>query len=170
MDARLENALAQLRGYLPLARPYIPHGAALLLFALLGWLNGYFQVTKSVNNPHLKDTWSLPTWAPASAGPEKEELAGLDIWDGQKSKSQKKNLVQDSKAWRLVGTVRTGKKYTAIVQIDGGRIQHIALGDVLPNGEKVTGVANGTLQIDNNGTQQEIKLFQPGDKDKLEKK
>jgi hypothetical protein len=139
---------------------------------LLGWANGYFQSTKAIGNPNLKDTWMLPTWAPSQAGPDKEKLAALDIWDGQKAKTQTKTIVQDTKAWKLVGTVRTGKNYAALLLVDEGRVQRFSLGDVLPNGEKVVGVTHGTLKIENNGAEQEIKLFSPGnqDKDKLEKK
>jgi hypothetical protein len=164
----MEKALGMLRTYLPLARPYLPYGAALLLFAFLGAASGYFQARKAVENPLLKETWSLPSWAPYRTGPEKAKLASLDIWDGQKNRAAVvKPVVQSTKAWRLVGTVRSGKNYAAVVLLEAeGRVQHLAAGDVLPNGEKVVGVRQGSLQIDNGGNMQEIKLFQPSDQQK----
>jgi hypothetical protein len=162
----MEKVFSTARAYLPLAKPYVPHGVALLLFALLGWANGYFQATKPVDNPLLKDTWSLPSWAPYRVGEEKAKLATLDIWDGQKSRASAmtKPAAQSATAWRLVGTVRSGKSYAAVIQLDAeGRIRRVTAGDALPNGEKVVGVRDGSLQIDNNGNAQEIKLFQSSD-------
>lgn len=158
----LENVLEKLQVYLPLVRPYFPHGAVLLVFALLGLANGLFHAAKRVDNPHLNDNWTLPSWTRYHVGPEKAKLVEMDIWDGQKSPNVKpKETVQATKAWRFVGTVRTGKNYTAMIQLESeGRVQRIAQGDTLPNGEKVIGVNNGALQIENNGDQQEIKLFQ----------
>jgi hypothetical protein len=160
----MEKFLATARAYLPLARPYLPHGAALLFVAFLGWGNGYFQARKAVDNPHLKETWSLPAWRPSHIGPEKDKWTELEIWDGQKSRAAAAAapVAQNSKAWRLVGTVRSGRTYAAVVQLNTeGKVQRFMAGDVLPNGEKVTGVSHGTLQIENNGDRQDIKLFQP---------
>lgn len=161
----MEKLLATARAYLPLARPYYPHGIALLFVALLGWGNGFFQARKAVDNPHLKETWSLPAWAPSHIGPEKDKWAALEIWDGQKARAEvaAAPVVESFKAWRLVGTVRSGKNYAAVVQLNTeGKVQRFAAGDVLPNGEKVTSVSHGMLQIESNGDHKEIKLFQPG--------
>ncbi len=159
-----EHFLGLVREYLPLARPFLPHGVALLLFAVIGWTSGSFYAAKAVDNPDLKDTWSLPAWKPYRAGPEKAKFAELDIWDGQKDGPKPKQDTGPAKSWRLVGTVRNGKNYTAVVQIatEAG-IQRVKQGDLLPNGEKVIGVGNGSLRIDDNGNAQEIKLFQSDD-------
>lgn len=160
----MERALAALRTYLPQARPYLPHAAALFLFAALGWANGYFQASRMIDNPSLKDTWSVPEWSPYRAGPERALFATLDIWDGRKpvivaAKSDAKPV----QAWVFIGTVRTGKTYAAVILLgDSGRVQRAAPGDLLPTGEKVVAVADGSLQIDVAGDQREIKLFQSG--------
>ncbi|MBY0510759.1 MAG: hypothetical protein K2P94_11500 [Rhodospirillaceae bacterium] len=138
------------------------------MFAFLGSASGYFQARKAVENPLLKETWSLPSWTPYRTGPEKAKLAAMDIWDGQKSRAAAvKPVVQSTKVWRLVGTVRSGKNYAAVVLLEAeGRVQRVVGGDVLPNGEKVIGVRQGSLQIDSDGKMQEIKLFQSIDQQK----
>lgn len=156
--------LAKLRLHLPQMRPFFPHAGALLFFGLLGWLNGYFHANRSVDNPNLRDTWAVPTWSPYRAGPERATLAALDMWDGKKSQKIVKQEAQPQQTWQLVGTVRTGKTFTAIIQLGDGRIRRSSLGDALPNGEKILDVGNGYLQIDVSGNQQEIKLFQQGKK------
>jgi len=160
-----EQILGLAREHLPLARPFLPHGVALVLFAVIGWTSGSLYAAKAVDNPDLKETWSLPAWKPYRAGPEKAKFAELDIWDGQKDGAAKpKQDAGPTKSWRLVGTVRSGKNYTAVVQIASEeRIQRVKQGDLLPNGEKVLDVGNGSLRIDDNGNSQEIKLFQPDD-------
>jgi hypothetical protein len=159
----MNRALATLQFYLPIVRPYFPHAAVLLLFALLGWSSGYFSSTKPADNPSLKDTWSVPVWAPYRAGPEKAVFMALDIWDGKKPRSLQadKLAVTQQQAWQLVGTARTGKSYVAVIQLaDGVRIQRAKAGDALPNGEKILVVERGAIQIEVGGDQRVIKLFQ----------
>ena len=157
----MDKILTFLQFHLPRARPFLPYAGALALFALLGWLNGYFQAAKSIENPNLQEIWAVPDWTPFRAGPERQIFAALEIWDGKKAAAATKQVVQDQQAWRLVGTVRTGKTYTAVIQLaDGGRIQRAVTGDTLANGEKILAVENGLLRFDSGGNQQEIKLFQ----------
>lgn len=159
----MERFLDMMRLYLPVARPYFPHATALLVFGVLGWLNGHLQASRPPSNPNLKENWAMPVWAPFQVGPERQTFSDLEIWDGKKAPDVKKTTVVQQ-AWQLVGTVRAGKTYTAIVQLGGeGRIMRMSTGDALPNGEKITAVGNGTLQIDTGGTQHEIRLFQSTD-------
>ena len=158
----MEQVSAKLRLYLPRVRPFLPYIGALFFFALLGWVNGYFQASKVIDNPNLKDTWSVPNWTPYHTGPERARFAMLDIWDGKKLQAAVKQDAAAKKPWQLVGTVRTGTTYAAVVLLGSdGRVQRMAPGDDLPNGEKILAVGNGSLQIDVSGEQQEIKLFQP---------
>ena len=155
----IQQILEKARLYLPEARPFLPHAAALLVFAVLGWMNGLFQATRTVDNPNLKETWSVPTWTPYHTGPERIMFASLDIWDGKKPQSAaaKEAPKQD---WRFIDTVQAGKAYAAVILLsDGKRIQRATTGDTLPNGEKIVAVGHGSMQIDVSGTQQEIKLF-----------
>jgi len=157
----MERIADKLRYFLPVAKPFLPHIAALAFVAVLGWMNGYFQASKQAVNPDLSDNWAVPNWTPYRAGPEGMIVAAMNIWDGKRAPVAKKEETAE-KTWQLVGTVRSGKTYTAIIQLsEGGRIQRAEPGGVLPNGEKVVAVENGVLQIDVGGTQQEIKLFQP---------
>ncbi len=160
----IERMLAIYRLYLPTARPFFPHAAAVFFFGLLGWANGYFQATGAVDNPNLKETWSVPNWSPYHAGPERALFAGLDIWDGRKpTTTAAKPEVKAQQTWAFLGTVRTGKTYAAVILLgDSGRVQRSVPGDVLPNGGIIVAVGNGSLQIDVAGDQQEIKLFQSG--------
>ncbi len=156
----MNQMIEKLRASLPFVKPFLPHIAALAFIALLGWANGYFQASKQVVNPDLTDNWAVPNWTPYRAGPERMIVAAMNIWDGKRAVVAKKDETIQ-KTWQLVGTVRSGKTYAAIIQLsEGKRIQRAVAGDVLPNGEKVIGVENGTLQIDIAGTEQEIKLFQ----------
>ena len=158
-----QTPLAKLRPYLAQARPFLPHAAALFLFALLGWMNGYVQASRTIDNPNLKETWAVPDWAPTHVGPERAVFATLDIWDGKKPlTTAARQEAPAKKAWEFVGTVRTGRSYAAMILVgDSGRVQRALPGDVLPNGEKIIAVGNGSLQIDVSGDHQEIKLFQP---------
>jgi hypothetical protein len=157
----MDKVSAKLRSSLPIVKPFFPHIAALTLIAVLGWMNGDFESTKAVNNPILNDSWAMPNWAPYHAGPERAIVAALNIWDGKRPTAVKKEQVVE-KTWQLVGTVRTGTTFTAIIQFsEGGKIQRAAAGGVLPNGEKVLAVQSGLLQIDVGGNPQEIKMFQP---------
>jgi hypothetical protein len=165
----MDQILAKLRLYLPLARPFWPHMTALFVFGLLGWTNGYFQASKPAANPGINDTWSIPAWTAYRAGPERLIVAGFDMWDGGKPAVVKAAPTQQG--WQLVGTVRTGETYTAIIQLGAsGRIQHATSGQTLPNGEKVIAVKNGVMQIDAGGTQQEVKTFDPARLAQTEKK
>mgnify|MGYP006919751257 CR=1 FL=1 len=144
-------------------KPFFPHAAILFLFALLGWSNGYLQDVRPVDSPDLKDTWAMPDWSPYNAGPVRATLTSIDIWDGKKGLDRQldKQSMQSDQAWRLVGTVRTGKTFAAVVQLGNGpQIQRATPGDILPNGEKILSVGNGYLQFDAGSGQQEIKLFQ----------
>jgi hypothetical protein len=154
--------LDTLRLYLQHAKPYFPHAAALLFVGALGWLNGSFEASRSVDNPSLRETWEMPAWTPYQAGPARGTLATLDIWDGKKPQSTAKQPDVAQQGWTLVGTVRAGKTFAAVIQSGDGRVQKSAAGDVLPNGEKILAVGNGYMQIDAGGNQQEIKLFQQG--------
>ncbi len=157
----IQQVLAKVRLRLPDAKAYLPHAAALMIFAAIGWMNGFFQATRTIDNPNLKETWSVPNWAPAHIGPERAMLSALDIWEGGKKPLSAVKEVP-KQAWRLIGTVQAGKSYAAVILLsDGKRVQRAAAGDVLPNGEKVLAVGHGSLQIEVSGTQQEIKLFKP---------
>lgn len=155
----IQQVLANASLRLPAMRPFLPHAAALVIFALLGWMNGFFQATSTIDNPNLKETWSVPNWTPYHAGPERPMFAALDIWDG--AKRQTASVKEAPKqAWRFIGTVQAGKSYTAVILLsDGKRVQRAVAGDALPNGEKVIAVGQGSLQFDASGTQQEIRLF-----------
>ena len=158
----MEQVLAKVRLYLPHVQPFLPHATALFVFALLGWMNGYFQSSRAIDNPNLKDTWSVPNWTPYHTGPERALITTLDIWDGKKPQAIAAKPEPAKKAWQFVGTTRTGKAYAAVILLgDEGRIQRVMSGDLLPNGEKILAVGNGSLQIDTGSEQREIKLFQP---------
>jgi len=157
----IEQALTNVRLYLPQAKPFAPHAAALLFVALLGWANGYFQASKEVENPDLKDTWAVPAWAPYHAGPERTLFSQIDIWDGVKRQAAPAPA-SVKQAWQFVGTVRQGEVFAAMILIgDTGRIRRATPGDTLPNGEKIVAVEKGLLQLEVSGNQQEIKLFEP---------
>lgn len=155
----LPQARAKIQEYLPLARPYVPHGAALLVFALLGWMNGYFQASRTVNNPNLTETWSTPNWAPTQLGPERMLYTNLDIWDGAKRQVAAK-AAGPQLPWRFIGTVQEGDQYAAVILLNAtGKIRRFTVGEALPNGEKVVAISHGALQLDVAGTPQELRLF-----------
>jgi len=158
----MQRLIDTFRLYLPQARPYLPHIAVVLAFGFLGWLAGFFQATRTVANPNLAETWSVPVWAPFRAGPERMLFASVDIWDGAKKLATAAKPDSTQQAWQFIGTVRTGKSYAAMIFLGStGRVQRAAEGDTLPNGETIVAVGNGTLQIDASGTTREIKLFDP---------
>jgi len=166
----MDQMLEKLRLYFPLAKPFLPHIGVLALIGVLGWTSGYFQAAKPAENPGINDTWSIPAWSSYRAGPERMTVAGFDVWDGRKPAAAKPE-VAPAQGWRLVGTVRTGDTYAAIIQLgDSGRIQRAISGHTLPNGEKVIAVKNGVMQIDADGTQQDIKTFDPDQQVQTEKK
>ncbi len=167
----LQQARDKLQEYLPLARPYLPHAVALLVFALLGWMNGYFQASRTVSNPDLAETWSVPNWAPTQLGPERAMFTNLDIWDGAKRPAAAK-VVAAQLPWRFIGTVREGEEYAAVILINNtGKIRRFGVGDALPNGEKVISISHGALQLDVAGTPRELRLFKLENKpEKPEKK
>ncbi len=156
----IQQALTIFREHLPRARPYFPHAAAVLTFAVLGWLNGYFQASRAVNNPNLTETWSVPNWSPYLAGPLRTLATNIDIWDGAKRQTAAKQPTVLKQAWLFVGTVRAGEEYAAVILMgDTGKVRRATPGDVLPNGEKIVSVGHGSMQLDVAGAQQEIKLF-----------
>jgi hypothetical protein len=152
---------SQVRLYMPHARPFLPHAGAILFIAFLGWANGYFQAVRSGENLNLKETWSIPSWAPFHAGPELQLFSTLDIWDGVKPNAVAQPQAS-AETWQFVGTVRTGKTYAAVILLSGkNTVQRKYAGEVLPNGEKIISVEDGTLQLDVDGTAREVKLFEP---------
>jgi hypothetical protein len=156
----MERILATCRRYLPQARPYVPYAGILLVFALLGGLSGILQSTKAPADTNVRESWSMPEWSRYQAGNQRQTVAEMEIWDGKKV-AQPKPEPQAQQAWQFIGTVRKGKSYAAVILLgDSGRIQRAVSGDVLPNGEKILVVENGMIQIDSNGAQREIKLFQ----------
>jgi len=154
----MERIRGALRQYLPEMRAYFPHIAVVAVFAVLGALNGVFQAVSDPADPNIRETWSVPQWAPYQAGDKRVELAKLEIWDGKKVAAAKP-AAPPQQPWRFVGTVRKGKAYAAVILTGEGRIQRAIEGDVLPGGEKILAVENGTLQIDANGTTQQLKTF-----------
>jgi len=155
----MERILTFYRLYLPRAKPFLPHAAAVLFFGILGWGSGFFQASRRVDNPNLTENWSIPAWGPYRAGPEKGLFTSLDIWDGAKRPTVAK-AQGPQEAWRFIGTVRTGEDYMAVIAIGAtGKIQRASAGDVLPNGEKIVAIDNGWLQIEAAGSQREMKLF-----------
>jgi hypothetical protein len=157
----LQQARARVQEYLPLVRPYLPHAAALLVFALLGWMNGYFHASRTVSNPSLKETWSVPTWTPTQLGPERTLVVNLDIWDGAKPQAAAKPAATQL-PWRFIGTVRAGDEYAAVILMrDTGKVRRFSPGDALPNGEKIVAVGHGSLQLEVAGAPRELRLFKP---------
>ncbi len=156
----MHEILSSARPYMPRLKPYKPHAVALLFFALLGGLSGLLQAVRQPTNPNVKETWAVPDWSVYHVGDQRQQLAELEIWDGKKVAL--KVPVQVKSTWQFVGTVRKGKVFTAVIELGGEtkRIQRAVAGDVLPNGEKILAVENGMLQIDANGIQQDIRLFQ----------
>ena len=154
----IERISVVLRQYLPEMRAYFPHIAAVVVFAVLGVLNGLFQAMRTPADPNIREIWAVPQWAPYQAGDKRVELAKLEIWDGKKVAAEK-SAAPPQQPWRFVGTVRRGKAYAAVILTGEGRIQRAIEGDMLPGGEKILAVENGTLQIDANGTTQQLKTF-----------
>ena len=157
----MERVQSFWRDYLPHARPFWPHAAAVLLIGFLGWANGFYQASRPVDNPNLKETWSVPAWTPYRAGPGKALFANLDIWDGAKKPTTTTVKQEAVQAWQFVGTVRTGKSFAAVILMgDTGRVRRATAGETLPNGEKIVDVENGLLHLDVDGTERQIKLFE----------
>lgn len=157
----LQQTRAKIEGYLPLVRPYWPHAAALVVFALLGWMNGFIQSSRAVSNPSLNESWTVPNWTPTQFGPQRTVVANLDIWDGAKRQTAAK-AAGPQLPWRFVGTVRAGDDFAAVILMsDTGRIRRLKPGETLPNGEKIVSVGHGSLQLEIAGAPRELRLFKP---------
>lgn len=157
----MERYLKEIRNWLGVLGPYIPHLSALAVAALLGLTVAAFKLAADPPAMDTTDRWPFPQWTPYRAGPEREALARTAIWaeDPTKAKpvAEKK---PDAPPWRFIGTLHDGKQRLAVIELDQGkRIQRMGAGQSLPNGAVISKIETTTLTYDEGGTEKALKLF-----------
>jgi hypothetical protein len=157
----MHPSIATLVARVRLLRFYVPHLTTLGV-ALLGGLGmAIAHLSPRIPANDAADRWPLPRWSAYKAGPQRDDIARLNLWAEDPGRRKVEVVAKAPEPpWRFIGTVQEGKRRLAVIELDQGRkVQRVDAGEVLPNGAKVTAVGVGELTYNEDDTEKTLKLF-----------
>ena len=157
-------ALTYIQQGIAFARVYAIYAVVVGIFALAGLVLAILQINSSANAPAQADIWALPKVAPTAPFQMLDSDVYNQFWSEEPRAAKTKAKTETVKQkpiipWRFLGTVDRGKLISAVIEIEGKRIQQMKNGETLPDGTAIVGIEEGALTIQRQGSAQTLRLF-----------
>lgn len=151
---------ARINAWRPALKPLFPHIIGLGIVCGLGLATAMATILAPLPANLTQDRWGLVEWKPYQAGPLRDEMMNASLWgESPGVKVEVAAPVKIVPKWRFVGTVTTGSRRVAVIEIDATKTQRFGAGDVLPSGARIESVGPGEIVVADNGANRTIKLF-----------
>jgi hypothetical protein len=131
-------------------------GLILILTFIAGWLLNSNKLKRASNV--VAEKWELPLWSVPDTSQDRITLTTRHPWGAKKSDPERAAVFNEEPV-KLMGIVKTGGKYAALIRSGTKKPISYEIGALLPDGSKLISVGLNKVVLEKNGGEVELWLF-----------